>query len=185
MPKTSNKITICLAVLHLVFTSATYSQNMEPTGGDNKLIKNMDYFIGTWEGEFDWPDGRRVKIKTNFKWDLNKRMISSDTWRAFEEEPYKLYFRAMQTWNYHNGCIQLMAVNTEGLIVSGKRTRVNKDSVHLDYTAWTTDGKEIIGRDIFKIIDEDTYEWSFWRRIDGTYKRQDTFEPFLMHRIDK
>lgn len=185
VPTTSYKITTCLAVLLIAFTSVTYSQNMKSTGDDNKLIENMEYFIGTWEGGFDWPDGRHVTIKTNFKWELNHRMISSDTWRSFEEEPYKLYFRAMQTWNYHKGHIDLMAVNTEGLIVSGKRTRVDKDSVHLDYTAWTTEGEEVKGRDIFKIIDKDTYEWSFWRLINGTYQRQEAFDPFLMHRINE
>lgn len=152
-------ITFCFLLLTCFSLNAQNKVKLDST------IESLSYFVGTWTAMAQGNGGKPIMYSIHtVEPILGGKFLKRSVIQGFNGNELLPYTEETIGWNIAKKEIEVDSKNAPGFIIRGKIKSDNTENTEFtrEWTLYDLQGDEVIGKDVWKIKDENLFEWSLF-----------------------
>jgi len=145
---------------------------------ENKLA-NLERFVGEWEVDGKWSDGKELHARAVYEWGLAKKILVAKTFVRDGDKEYQRY-ESVLAWHPEKKSLYEITFAYDGAITEVLIDAKGDDTLQIGYTPIVADKPSPV-RQVIQFVDKDHYRWTVslkdgaeWKQIiEATWKRKE------------
>ncbi len=145
----------------------------EPAGATSESLRStkaLEGFVGEWEIDAKWDDGRPLKARAIYSSEMGGKHIRTQTWLPKPDGTEYQRYQGMMTWHPRKNAFAVYSFAYDGAVTEALATTDDGKTLKIGFEPFEPGAPSPL-RQTLRLVSADALEWTVEMNAGGEWKR--------------